>query len=37
VAVGDAAKAKDVLAKYGKVEVYDADGKMVSAAEVKTN
>lgn len=37
VAVGDAAKAKDVLAKYGKVEVYDAEGKLVSAAEVKTN
>ncbi len=27
VAVGDASKARDVLAKYGKVEVYDADGK----------
>ena len=27
VAVGDASKAKDVLAKYGKVEVYDTDGK----------
>ena len=37
VAVGDAAKAKDVLAKYGKVEVYDVDGKVVSSAEVKTN
>lgn len=38
VAVGDAAKAKEVLAKYGKVEVYDADGKMVSAAgEMKNN
>ena len=37
VAVGDAAKAREVLAKYGKVEVYDADGKVVSAAEVKTN
>jgi zinc protease len=37
VAVGDAAKAKDVLAKYGKVEVYDADGKVISSAEVKTN
>ncbi|MEP6636281.1 MAG: pitrilysin family protein [Acidobacteriota bacterium] len=30
VAVGDAAKARDVLAKYGKVEVYDADGKPVA-------
>jgi predicted Zn-dependent peptidase len=29
VAVGDASKARDVLAKYGKVEVYDADGKPV--------
>lgn len=31
VAVGDASKARDVLAKYGKVEVFDADGKPVSA------
>jgi predicted Zn-dependent peptidase len=30
VAVGDASKAKDVLAKYGKVEVLDADGKPVT-------
>lgn len=30
VAVGDASKAKDVLAKYGKVEVYDAEGKLVA-------
>ena len=37
VAVGDAAKAREILAKYGKVEVYDADGKVVSPAEVKTN
>jgi zinc protease len=29
VAVGDAGKAKEVLAKYGKVEVFDADGKPV--------
>ena len=29
VAVGDASKAKEVLEKYGKVEVYDADGKPV--------
>lgn len=29
VAVGDASKARDVLAKYGKVEVYDADGKPI--------
>jgi len=27
VAVGDASKARAVLAKYGNVEVYDADGK----------
>lgn len=31
VAVGDASKAREVLAKYGKVEVYDADGKPVDA------
>lgn len=30
VAVGDAAKTRTVLAKYGTVEVYDADGKPVS-------
>ncbi len=35
VAVGDASKARDVLAKYGKVEVYDADGKLVPAGETK--
>jgi len=29
VAVGDATKARDVLAKYGKVDVLDADGKPV--------
>ncbi len=29
VAVGDASKARDALAKYGKVEVYDSDGKPV--------
>jgi hypothetical protein len=27
VAVGDASKAREVLSKYGKVEVFDADGK----------
>lgn len=37
VAVGDAAKARDVLAKYGKVEVYDADGKPVTSGEMKNN
>jgi len=29
VAVGDAAKAREGLAKYGKVEVFDAEGKRV--------
>jgi zinc protease len=37
VAVGDASKAREVLAKYGKVEVYDADGKPVQASEPKPN
>lgn len=38
VAVGDAAKAREILAKYGKVEVYDVDGKVVSpAGEIKNN
>jgi zinc protease len=35
VAVGDASKARDVLAKYGKVEVYDADGKPMPAVDMK--
>jgi zinc protease len=35
VAVGDASKARDVLAKYGKVEVYDADGKPMPVGETK--
>jgi len=30
VAVGDASKTRAILAKYGTVEVYDADGKPVS-------
>jgi hypothetical protein len=30
VAVGDATKAREVLTKYGKVELYDADGKPVT-------
>lgn len=30
VAVGDAAKTREILAKYGTVEVYDADGKPVT-------
>jgi zinc protease len=29
VAVGDAAKAREILAKYGKVELYDAEGKPI--------
>ncbi len=29
VAVGDAAKARDILSKYGKVELYDAEGKPI--------
>lgn len=31
VAVGDASKVRDVLAKYGAVEIYDADGKPVKS------
>jgi zinc protease len=31
VAVGDAAKAREVLSKYGKVEEFDAEGKPVNA------
>jgi zinc protease len=33
VAVGDASKARDVLAKYGTVQVYDADGKPIGGTE----
>jgi zinc protease len=33
VAVGDAAKARAVLTKYGKVELYDAEGKPVPGSE----
>jgi predicted Zn-dependent peptidase len=33
VAVGDASKAREILAKYGKVELYDADGKPVTGSE----
>ncbi len=29
VAVGDAAKAREILSKYGKVEVFDAEGKPI--------
>ena len=35
VAVGDAAKAREVLSKYGKVEVFDADGKPLAAGPVQ--
>jgi len=37
VAVGDAAKAREVLAKYGKVELYDAEGKPVTPADNSNN
>jgi zinc protease len=30
VAVGDATKAREVMTKYGKVELYDADGKLIT-------
>ena len=33
VAVGDAAKAREILAKYGKVELYDAEGKPLTPSE----
>jgi zinc protease len=33
IAVGDAAKTRDVLAKYGTLEVYNAEGKLVSAKQ----
>lgn len=33
VAVGDASKARDVLAKYGTVQVFDADGKPIGGTE----
>ncbi len=33
VAVGDAAKAREILAKYGKVQLYDAEGKPVAGSE----
>ena len=33
VAVGDATKAREVLSKYGKVEVYDPEGKRVAGTE----
>jgi predicted Zn-dependent peptidase len=33
VAVTDASKARDALAKFGEVEIYNADGKRVTAAK----
>jgi len=35
VAVGDASKARDVLAKFGKVEVFDTEGKPLASADGK--
>lgn len=32
VAVGDASKARDVLARYGTVQVFDADGKPIGSS-----
>jgi predicted Zn-dependent peptidase len=37
VAVGDAAKAREVLSKYGKVEVYDTEGKPVGGSSDPSN
>ena len=37
VAVGDAAKAREVLGKYGKVELYDAEGKPVTGPDTNNN
>ena len=36
VAVGDASKAREVLAKYGAVEVYDAEGQPVTDSKKPT-
>lgn len=33
VAVGDAAKAREILTKYGKVQLYDAEGKPVGGSD----
>ena len=33
IAVGDASKTREVLAKFGRVEVYDTDGKLVASAK----
>jgi len=37
VAVGDAAKAREILTKYGKVEVYDAEGKPLTGPTSEIN
>lgn len=37
VAVGDAAKAREILEKYGKVELYDAEGKPLTGSENNSN
>ena len=37
VAVGDAAKARDILSKYGKVELYDAEGKPITTPPGENN
>ena len=37
VAVGDAAKAREILAKYGKVQLYDAEGKPIGTPPGGTN
>jgi predicted Zn-dependent peptidase len=37
VAVGDASKAREILTKYGKVELYDADGKPVTPGTDNSN
>jgi predicted Zn-dependent peptidase len=37
VAVGDATKARDVLAKYGSVEVFDVEGNPVQQGAGKSN
>ena len=36
VAVGDAAKAREILSKYGKVEVFDAEGKPIGQPPSRT-
>ncbi|HEY6230980.1 MAG TPA: pitrilysin family protein [Pyrinomonadaceae bacterium] len=33
IAVGDAAKTRQILAKYGTVEVYDTEGKLISGGQ----